>query len=405
MNSFADVHPELISEWAEENKLKPDKVSYGSNKKIIWNGKCGHTWEGIVKNRSKGHGCPYCSGNKILIGFNDLGSCDPELSKEWSDRNQPFMPEDFTFHSPRTVWWECRKCKHTWRARIADRVDGHGCPVCAGEELVPGLNDFETLNPELALEWSDRNEIMPDEVWTKSRKSVWWECSTCGYEWKAVINSRVMGQKCPACSGRKVLSGYNDLKTVYPDLADEWDHERNGDILPEKTRAASMEKVFWKDVFGHMWRAKISDRVEGEGCPVCKANRLADLKLRTVIYYADKAGERIEAGNEDIIGIPLQLFLPISKVAIEFSNNHRYTYSQYNWENAKNWLCINSGIKLFRILEPDDEEFNNCACITIPDDSEEIISRAIQAVFDRSGIETDVDIGRDKEEIMKVNMV
>lgn len=403
MKSFAEIYPELISEWSDENVISPDKISYGSNRKIIWNGECGHTWDASAKNRGHGHGCPYCTGNKVLNGFNDLATLYPELCEEWSDINT-LRPEDVTAHAPRSAWWECRKCKVIWKARIADRADGHGCPVCAGEKLLPGLNDFATLNPWLAMEWSARNEIKADEVWSKSRKSVWWKCGTCGHEWKAVINSRVKGQECPVCCGRKLMKGYNDLKTLYPEIAAEWDYIRNEGMLPEEMRAVSTESVFWKDSFGHMWKARISDRTEGAECPICKANRIAELKQRAVIHYAREAGEMIEIGNEDIIGISLQLFLPVYKVAIEFPDKHRYTYSQYNRENAKNWLCFNSGIKLYRIITPDDEEFNNCICITIPDDSDDIISQAIQAVFDRSGIETDVDIGRDKAKIMELNM-
>ena len=43
MISFAEKYPELVAEWAEENEIRPENVSYGSNKKIIWNGRCGHT--------------------------------------------------------------------------------------------------------------------------------------------------------------------------------------------------------------------------------------------------------------------------------------------------------------------------------------------------------------------------
>ena len=35
-NSLAEVHPELVSEWSEKNKIKPTEVSIGSHKKVIW---------------------------------------------------------------------------------------------------------------------------------------------------------------------------------------------------------------------------------------------------------------------------------------------------------------------------------------------------------------------------------
>lgn len=36
---------------------------------------------------------------------------------------------------------------------------------------------------------------------------------------------------CPICTGRTIIVGYNDLGTTRPDLAAEWDYERN-DLTP-----------------------------------------------------------------------------------------------------------------------------------------------------------------------------
>ena len=73
---LADVCPELINEWSQR-----------------WNGKCGHEWRASIKNRViSGSGCPYCSHNAILAGYNDLASQKPELAAEWSDKNDPLLP-------------------------------------------------------------------------------------------------------------------------------------------------------------------------------------------------------------------------------------------------------------------------------------------------------------------------
>ena len=45
-NSLAEVRPELVSEWSEKNlPLKPDEITFGSNKKVWWRGACGHEWQ------------------------------------------------------------------------------------------------------------------------------------------------------------------------------------------------------------------------------------------------------------------------------------------------------------------------------------------------------------------------
>ena len=87
-NSLAKVHPELVSEWAERNfPLTPDDITYGSNKRVWWKGSCGHEWQASVKARSKGEGCPICSGARVVAGINDFATINPRLVSEWSEKN------------------------------------------------------------------------------------------------------------------------------------------------------------------------------------------------------------------------------------------------------------------------------------------------------------------------------
>lgn len=87
--SLASVHPELIPEWSEKNlPLTPDKITFGSNKRVWWKGACGHEWETSVKARSKGEKCPICSGARVIEGINDLATLKPLLAQEWSKKNK-----------------------------------------------------------------------------------------------------------------------------------------------------------------------------------------------------------------------------------------------------------------------------------------------------------------------------
>ena len=60
--------------------MKPTEITVGSHKKILWKCKLGHEWEAAVKSRTlNGTGCPYCSHNSILEGFNVLASQFPDV--------------------------------------------------------------------------------------------------------------------------------------------------------------------------------------------------------------------------------------------------------------------------------------------------------------------------------------
>ena len=106
-NSLAEVHPELVSEWSEKNKIKPTEVSIGSHKKVIWRCEKGHEWEAAVKSRTINKtGCPYCSHNKVLVGFNDLATLLPDIAAEWSEKNLPLKPDEVNV---KASYYDCRR--------------------------------------------------------------------------------------------------------------------------------------------------------------------------------------------------------------------------------------------------------------------------------------------------------
>lgn len=206
--SFADMHPELASEFSERNlPLTVSDITYGSNKKYWWIGKCGHEWLASPKSRHSGEGCPYCAGMRVLEGFNDLASIKPELVDEWSSENEPLKPNNVNAASHRKVKWK-GKCGHEWTAEIRARVKGTGCPYCSNNKIMPGFNDLATVHPELAKEWSPRNlPWTPDQAPAGANRMVWWRCEK-GHEWETLISTRAGGSKCPFCSGIKLLKGF-----------------------------------------------------------------------------------------------------------------------------------------------------------------------------------------------------
>lgn len=116
-NSLASVHPELIPEWSERNlPLTPDKITFGSNKRVWWKGACGHEWETSVKARSKGEKCPICSGARVIEGINDLATLKPLLAQEWSKKNK-LKPTEVSVASHKKIIWKC-KHGHEWEASV-----------------------------------------------------------------------------------------------------------------------------------------------------------------------------------------------------------------------------------------------------------------------------------------------
>ena len=133
---------------------------------------------------------------------------------------------------------------------------------------------MQTVNPTLANEWNyeKNNGLTPIDVMPNSGKKVWWICSK-GHEWQSSIDHRNNGCGCPYCSGGKVLNGYNDLQTVNPTLAKEWNYEKNNGLTPADVMPNSNKKVWWKCSKGHEWQATIGNRNKGRGCPYCSGRK------------------------------------------------------------------------------------------------------------------------------------
>ena len=95
-NDLKTLFPKIAKTWSPKNNLKPSDVSSRSNTEVLWKCKNGHEWKARVADRTEGHGCPYCSGRRVLKGFNDLETTHPELLSEWSDKNVGITPDSIT---------------------------------------------------------------------------------------------------------------------------------------------------------------------------------------------------------------------------------------------------------------------------------------------------------------------
>ena len=184
-----------------DSKIKATEVMTGSRKKLLWICSNGHEWEARVDHRSKDSGCPYCSNQKILIGFNDLATKNPKLAKEVSP-NSKIKATEVTVGSGKKLLWVCSK-GHEWEAEAKKRSHGNGCPYCSNRKALPGFNDLATTKPKLALEVSSDSKIKATEVTVGSKKKLLWMCSK-GHEWEARVSDRSSGKFCPKCSGSKM---------------------------------------------------------------------------------------------------------------------------------------------------------------------------------------------------------
>jgi translation initiation factor IF-1 len=131
-NDLATTHPELAK---QAHGWDPTTVTAMSNKKLDWICEEGHVWAAHIYNRSVGNRCPYCSGQKVRAGYNDLATVNPELAAQ----AHGWDPTTVTASCRKKVAWKC-ELDHIWGATVAHRSRGSGCPICADRRFKPELD-------------------------------------------------------------------------------------------------------------------------------------------------------------------------------------------------------------------------------------------------------------------------
>ena len=258
-NSISKTHPEIAK---LANGWDPELFTAGSGKKVSWKCHEGHVWEATIGNLVRTGNCPYCIGAKILKGFNDLATINPELASEANG----WDPTKFRPGSGKKVKWKCKQ-NHEWEATILSRSQGSGCGFCSGRHVVDGESDLATTHPTLAQEAVDWD---PKLYSAGSGDKVKWRCQY-GHIWDAVISSRALrGSGCGVCSGRQLLEGFNDLATEFPSVASQLINQD-----PKKIFARSEKSADWKCERGHFWSATVVNRTKnGSGCPFCAGQKV-----------------------------------------------------------------------------------------------------------------------------------
>jgi len=283
---------------------------------------------------------------------NSLAEKDSQLTKQWHPtKNGSLSPHEVTTGSGKIVWWLCEK-GHEWKARIAHRSNGVGCPFCWGRYA----NDetcLQTLNPELAKQWHPKNDedLSPHCVTVSSHKKVWWQCEK-GHEWEAVISSRTSGVGCPYCSGKRACAD-NNLQTLNPFLAKQWHPTKNGSLTPNDVTLGSNKKVWWQCERGHEWEAQISNRTNDRGCRECSNESQTSFPEQAIYFYLKKVFDDTLNRHKYDDKWEIDVFIPSLHFGIE--HDGLYYHKNKGLSDLKKDEALRSaGVYLLRVKETDE---------------------------------------------------
>jgi len=273
-NDLATTHPELAQ---QANGWDPMKVTAGLMVRKKWKCSIGHEWESTINNRStsvKRTGkttCPICTGEKILAGFNDLGTKRPEVARfavGWD-------PSTRAVSSHEKLPWKC-DLGHKYLMAISNKTfKENGCPYCSNSLVLAGFNDLATTHPIIASEavgWD------PAQVLGGTARKLKWRC-VVGHEWVAQVNGRTQGNGCPTCA--KYGYDVNENGFLYLLIHDDWNLFQIGITNNPKSRLAKHFRKGWSliELRGPMdgliareWESSILQMLKHHGAELATEN-------------------------------------------------------------------------------------------------------------------------------------
>ncbi len=343
--------------------------------------------------------------SKLIYTGNELSVHNPELLDEWDyEKNAPLTPDDVTFGSDSKVWWKCKNCGHRWKASISHRVHGRSCPLCSRKIVVAGVNDLATTNPEILDEWNyeKNSSISPKQVSAGSSKKVWWKCRQYGHEWQATPCTRLKGIGCPVCANKKVLKGFNDLLSQRPDIAKDWDYDKN-DFGPDEVVCGSEKRANWKcHRCGHEWNAIISSRYYGRGCPKCN-NTGSSFPEQAVYYYVSKTFKEVKS-RWTINQFEFDVYVPSINTAIEYDGVYYHNNKKaLEKDNKKDKYCKENGLSLIRIRDNRLAKTDYATTIICKDGNYDELEDAIKRILSLLNAKNvSVNLKTDKKRILSL---
>ena len=230
-NSVAVKCPDVAARWSDQNEKTADEVLYTSSGSYYLNcTKCGEPYLTRLEFAIEGiDECPYCSGKKLLPGYNSVAVKYPDIAKRWSDKNKKTADEVLPTDRG-SYYLNCPECGGTYPTKLQEAIAGEDeCPYCSGRKLLPGYNSFDVKHPDLMEEWDYRaNYVLadPKQIKDTCTTRVWWICrKNQDHVYPMTVKNRVMYEKrgreaCPYCKGRRRKLSHFMPK---PKFDNEWD--------------------------------------------------------------------------------------------------------------------------------------------------------------------------------------
>jgi Probable Zinc-ribbon domain len=322
-NDIATTRPDLAAELVGTD---PTTVIAGTTRILLW--RCPNhdqPYPATGSNRTRGSGCGYCHGRRLLPGFNDMATTHPDLARDLVDTD----PTKVIAGTPKVLMWRCPNHDQPYPASGNSRVSGHGCGYCHGLRVLPGFNDMAATRPDLAREVVD---IDPTTVIAGTKLVLTWRCANHEETYRMTGRSRADGSGCPYCVNQRVLPGFNDMATTRPDMA-----ACLVGADPTAVIAGTPKVLLWRcpnhsEPYPTTGAHRARGRTPGHGCGYCHG-------LQVLPGYNDMATSRPDMAAELVGTDPTTIIAGTKKILLWRCPNHDEPYPLAGAQRAAGIGC------------------------------------------------------------------
>ena len=198
-------------------------------------------------------------------------------------------------------------------------------------------NSLAKARPDLLEYWDfDKNTLNPECVSASSETYAFWLCPKCKNGFYSRISNVSHGKLCPFCSSRKLLPGFNDLQTRYPEIAKMWDKKKNGKIKPNMIFPKSNNEYWWLCPKGHSFQTSPNKMISyTRNCKLCAKNSQKEVYQYDLNYtFIKKYRNLTEAA--DSINASTSAISACCNKNLDIKNKKRYSTSAgFIWSYSK----------------------------------------------------------------------
>ena len=192
-NSLSNLYPEIASEWHPtlNGNIAPDLISAETHDSYYWLCPKGHAYKASPKNRVRmNSNCPFCSGQKVLKGFNDLETTNPVIALDFDNEKNKRKSYQVSKGCSDFFWFKCHKCNYEFKYQLSTYVARGGkCPICsAGKTKFQKVLKWETRELFDTLPQAAKSISQKEEDNTRIYKNIFNSCSgntstAYGFHW------------------------------------------------------------------------------------------------------------------------------------------------------------------------------------------------------------------------------